>query len=490
MSRACFSRSRSDPYRLPEGTAQQWADTVGDDSYTFKNLLPYYKKSVDYHEPSLPYPDDTNQQDAAAFTPKGGPLQLSFGRFVDPFGTLVAKILPKVGLKALAGLSSGKLIGSAYAVFTVDAEKSQRSSSESSYLQQALKTKSKTLKVYHNTLAEKILFHEKKATGVVISSDGKEIKLRAKKEVILSAGAIQSPQLLLVSGIGPKETLQQHNIALVHELPGVGQNLADHFLFGTSYPVNVPTLSAALNDPKIFATFIELYNTKAAGPLSIPAAGITGWEKLPEPYRNQLSTTASTDLKKAFSDDWPELEYIAVSAVLGYNRNYQHEDPLDGKNYASILTAMNAPLSKGTISISSNKMSDPPLIDFAWLTNPADKEVAIGAFHRNREIWAALKDVTTGPEKIPGPEYQTDEQILDFIQRSLAPVWHASATCKMGKKGDEQAVVDSKAKVFGLENLRVVDASAFPFLLPGHPQATVYAFAEKIAAEILGASKY
>ena len=439
---------------------------------------------MEYHPPSLPYPDNTNNQDNSAFTPKGGPLQLSFGKYVDPFGTLAAKALQKVGLKALAGLSSGKLIGSAYVAFTVDAEKSQRSSSESSYLQQALKTTS-TLTVYHNSLAEKILFEKKRAVGVLVTSDGKEIKLHAKKEVILSAGAIQSPQLLMVSGVGPKETLKQHNIPVVHELPGIGQNLADHFLFSTSYPVNIPTFSAALNDPKIFASLVDLYNTQQAGPLSIPSTGITGWEKLPEPYRNQLSTTSRSALDKNVPADWPELEHIFTSAVLGYNRNYLHEDPVDGQNYASVVTAMNAPLSKGTISISSSKMSDPPLIDFGWLTNPTDREIAIGAFHRNREIWAALKETTTGPEKVPGPEYQSDEQILEFVQKGLAPVWHASATCKMGRKGDKYAVVNNRAKVFGLRGLRVVDASAFPFLLPGHPQATVYAFAEKIAEDIL-----
>ena len=132
-------------------------------------------------------------------------------------------------------------------------------------------------------------------------------------------------------------------------------------------------------------------------------------------------------------------------------------------------------------------MSTPPLIDPRWLTHKADVELAIQSFRRVRQMWKYLIDagLVVGEEILPGADVNTDAEIIDYISRSLIEVYHAAATCKMGVKTDSQAVVDSSARVYGTKQLRVVDASAFPFLPPGHPQATIYALAEKIAAEIL-----
>ncbi|KAL8717413.1 MAG: hypothetical protein Q9181_008333 [Wetmoreana brouardii] len=161
------------------------------------------------------------------------------------------------------------------------------------------------------------------------------------------------------------------------------------------------------------------------------------------------------------------------------------EDPKDGQNYASIFTALAAPLSRGNITLNSSTMADSPLINQSWLTHPADVELAFAGFKRQRDFWLQLANVTVGPEKIPGAMVQTDAQILDFVRKALGPVWHAAGTCKMGQKSDAMAVVDSSNKVLGIQNLRIVDASVFPLLPPGHPQSTVYALAEKLAAELL-----
>ncbi|KAL8725080.1 MAG: hypothetical protein Q9181_006550 [Wetmoreana brouardii] len=161
------------------------------------------------------------------------------------------------------------------------------------------------------------------------------------------------------------------------------------------------------------------------------------------------------------------------------------EDPKDGQNYASIFTALVAPLSRGNITLNSATMADSPLISPNWLTHPADVELAVAGFKRQRDFWRQLANVTVGPEKIPGAMVQTDAQILDFVRKALGPVWHAVGTCKMGQKSGAMAVVDSSNKVLGVQNLRIVDASVFPLLPPGHPQSTVYALAEKLAAELL-----
>lgn len=149
------------------------------------------------------------------------------------------------------------------------------------------------------------------------------------------------------------------------------------------------------------------------------------------------------------------------------------------------------PLSRGNITLASADMSDAPLINPNWLTHPTDQQVAVAAFKRGRQFFntTAIEPILIGEELLPGPQdlpfNSTDAEILTYLQANIGFNWHASCTCKMGTRNDSMAVVDSQAKVIGVEKLRIVDASAFPFLPPGHPQATIYALAEKIATHIL-----
>ena len=166
--------------------------------------------------------------------------------------------------------------------------------------------------------------------------------------------------------------------------------------------------------------------------------------------------------------------------------NFALQDPVDGKNYASILTALNAVNSVGSITLSSPRMSDPPVVDPAYLSHPADREMMIAGFKRNRQAWATLGPIlASNDELVPGFNVTSDEQILKFIEGSIKPVDHSMASNRMGKARDPRAVVDTKGRVYGVRGLRVVDASVFPFLLPGHIQASVYMLGEKIAEDIL-----
>lgn len=471
---------------------QKWADEVGDSGYTFANLLPFFKKSVHYTPPFDIYTNSTNSQDSSAFSPSGGPLQVSFGKYEDPYGTWAQRAFQALGQAAINGFQTGKLIGSAYMAFTENPITGERSSSESSFLQSS---KSPNLHVYNNTLAQRILFKRKlTASGLLVSSSSPippnvrlastTYTLHARREVILSAGAFQSPQLLMVSGIGPRSILSQHSIPVLNDLPGVGQNLQDQPFFGTAYRVILSTASAGLNNPALTEQAIAAFISQGAGPLTLPTIPVIGWENLPNVTFSALSPSTRKALN-SFPADWPQLEYLPGGTILN-TPNFALGDPVDGNNYASIATALIAPLSRGNVSISSSSMSDPPLINPAWLTSPVDREVAIAAFRRHRDYWRYLssQNITIGEEVQPGPQVVTDAQILEYISENVAPIWHASATCKMGKRGDRKAVVDSKARVFGTKGLRVVDASAFPFLPPGHPQSVVYALAEKIAVHI------
>ncbi|KAL8647900.1 MAG: hypothetical protein Q9210_005287 [Variospora velana] len=476
-------------HRQTTGSAEKWASETGDQSYTFPSLLPFYEKSVQYTPPEIEYPNTTVLQESAVFGKNGGPLQLSFGRYNDPFATWSLPALQGVGQQAIPGFQSGRLLGSAYVLATIRPSDASRSSSESSFLQSALNTTG--IKVYNNTLATKLRFSGNTATGVRVSPRSaagvarSSYDLRARKEVIVSAGAFQSPQLLMVSGIGPRAPLEKLGIRVLKDLPGVGQNLWDQPYFGTSFRVQIPTNSAGLNRPALTAAAVQQYLAEAAGPLSVSGTGVLGFERLPAKIRSSLSLQTQQALNDTFPGDWPDLEFLPASGLFADQSNYQTEDPVDGYNYATMATALVAPLSRGTITIRSASMSDPPIINPNWLTHPTDEEVAVAAFKRQREVWLQMKNITIGQEYYPGPSVQTDAEILQAIRQSVAPVWHAASTCKMGKPTDEMAVIDTSARVYGVKNLRVVDASSFPFLPPGHPQATVYALAEKIASEIL-----
>ncbi len=422
-------------------------------------------------------------------------MEVSFSNYADAFGTWAQKAFTGVGMHILNGLNAGVLNGSAYSTLTIDPRNGYRSSSESSFLQAALQNGTAPI-IYKNSLARKVLFNGTTATGVLVTTAGPygipplNYTLTARKEVIISAGTFQSPQLLMVSGIGPQATLQQHGIQVLKNLAGVGQNMWDHVLFGPNRRVNVLTASASLNSPIAAAKLSAQFRANGSGALAAFGAGYYGWEALPQPYRSKISSTALAALA-TFPSDWPELEWLPISAYLGYQTNRQTEDPRDGYNYATINPGLISPLSRGNVTISSADMSDPPILNPNWLSDPTDQEMAVQSFKRSREIWNILvqDNVTVGTaEYLPGFNVTSDADILAYIQASLMTIYHAAATCKMGSVNDSMAVLDSQARVYGIENLRVVDASSFPFLPPGHPQSTIYALAEKIAADILGSN--
>lgn len=198
------------------------------------------------------------------------------------------------------------------------------------------------------------------------------------------------------------------------------------------------------------------------------------WEKSPLPSRKSFSPRTIADLS-TLPSDWPEIEYLSVGASFGLQENYVTGAPHDTNQYGTFVAAIFAPLSRGDISFSSPDTIDQPLINPNWLTHSTDQQVAVAAYKRAREVFLTpvMQKVTVGPEIYPGTQVQTDEEILDTIRLSLITVCHAAAANKMGRKEDTMAIIDSKCRVYGVERLRVVDASSFPFLPPGHRMSTV-----------------
>ncbi|QDS73883.1 hypothetical protein FKW77_007045 [Venturia effusa] len=474
--------------RATKESMDEWADLVGDQSYTWDNFLPWYKKSVKFTPPKSTRAANASAEfNAAAFDSNGGPLAVSYANYAGPFSSWMEGSFEEIGINKIQDFNSGELMGSQYCSSTINPSQQRRDSSQTSFLDFA--GSRKNLKVYVSTLAKKILFNSnKKATGVVVSTAGIQYTIAARKEVIVSAGAFQSPQMLMVSGIGPSSQLQANGIKVIQELPGVGQGMQDHVFFGPSYRVKVETFTRLANDLLyVLGQFIGPYSIQKQGPLTNPVCDYLGWEKVPQELREKFPDSVLEDLSN-FPNDWPELEYLSAPGYIGNFGSLFRDQPKDGFQYASILAALVAPLSRGNVTIISSDTLIKPLINPNWLTSPTDQAVAIAGYKRVRQAFASnfMKGVVIGDEYFPGKAVQTDAQILDTIRKTVHTVWHASCTCRMGKSDDNMAVVDSRARVFGVTGLRVVDASSFAILPPGHPQSTVYALAEKIAADILG----
>ncbi len=458
------------------GSYRQWADMVGDDTYQMENFAEYLHKPLNFTPPaSSRAANGTAQFARNLLQDKKGPLQVTYGAYAWAFSTWARLAFSQVGMANREdGFTTGALHGNSYELLTVDATSFTRDSSETSYLQR-LGLNNPNLIVYPNTLAKRVLFNsDKKATSVEIDFGGLPRTLDARKEIILSGGAFQSPQLLMVSGIGPKATLDKYNIPVLVDLPGVGQNMWDHVLGGISYRVDVVTSARLGADPAYAQSSLDQYLSEPPrGPLTAFASDILAFEKLPAPYRSKLSNVTLHGLQQ-FASDWPELEYFLNSAYAGPQAGYLGSP--DSLDYGSLYVGLVAPFSRGNVTIQSADMADKPIINPNWLSDPRDQDVVVQAWHRLRQIFGAssLKPILIGEEAYPGlANTTTDAQILDHIRSAFGSVLHASCTCKMGRRNDTMAVVDSQARVFGVTNLRVVDASAFALLPPGHPQATV-----------------
>ncbi|KAL7787157.1 GMC oxidoreductase [Trichoderma ceciliae] len=471
-----------------KGSYQAWADAVNDDSYTYDKFSSYLYKPINFTPPvSSRLPNSTAQYASDLLNKTKGPLQITFSAFAWPWSSWVQQALAKVGVEERQdGFTSGNLHGSGYQLSTMDATTFTKDTSESSYLQK-LGLRNENLIIYTNTLVTRVLFDsQKSAIGVAIDFGGLDRFLISRKEVILSAGAFRSPQLLMLSGIGPKATLTEHSINVISDLPGVGQNLRDHSVTGIARKVNVPTTAELQNNSEFARQSLEQYlAAPPRGPLTSYAGDLVAFEKLPLTYRQKLSHATQEALGE-YTEDWPELEYITFSAYGGPNVGFLGSP--DGHNWATIAVALVAPFSRGNVTIQSTNAHDNPVVDPGWLNDPRDQQIAVQAFRRLQEI---LNQTTIAPALIgnaafPPPSFvESDDQVLAYIRMANNPLFQASCTAKMGRKDDPMAVIDSKARVYNVKNLRVVDASSLPILLPSHIQGTIYGFAEKIADDIV-----
>lgn len=305
------------------GSYKQWAELVGDDSWTFDSLLPYFSRGITYS------PADTNLRAANASVPPPanplafngtGPLHVSHPNFAQVFASYVDEAMEESGIPKQEDFASGSLFGRQYAPLTIAYPDEERSSS-ADYLKAALLSGKENLKLYSHTLATKVVFDGNlTAKGVELQTssygNSKTFRLNATKEVIISAGAFQSPQLLMVSGIGPRAQLEAHGIDVLVHRPGVGANMQDHLDFAPVWETSIENDVGGIADPSIRDALVQEYRANRTGPFTNAGVDYLGWEKLPDEFRSNLSAQAIEDLN-SFPADWPEVEYVYLYPVSG-----------------------------------------------------------------------------------------------------------------------------------------------------------------------------
>ena len=335
-----------------------------------------------------------------------------------------------------------------------------RCSSSNAYLRPALQRKNLT--VITKSLVHKVLLQDNTAVGVRYEHKGKLTDIKAKNEVILSAGSIGSPHILQLSGIGDKNILKKAQIDFIHDLPGVGKNLQDHLEFYFQFKCKKPiSLNGQLSIWKKFLIGTRWILTKK-GLGSTNHFESCGW------------------IRSKANIEWPDIQYHFLPAAM----RYDGKEAFKGHGF-QVHAGHNKPKSRGTVNVISNDPKAHPEIQFNYLQHEEDREGFRTCVRLTREIInQPAFDQYRGEEIQPGMSVQTDEQIDAFIRSAVESAYHPSCSCKMGE--DEMSVVDSELKVRGIKSLRVVDSSVFPTIPNGNLNSPTIMVAERASDIIRG----
>jgi len=424
-----------------------WAE-LGNKGWSYEEVLPFFKKS------------EHNERMENRFHGRGGPLNVADHRFRHPLSEMFVAAAQDTGVSANDDFNGGSQDGSGF--YQLTQKDGLRWSTASAFLRPALARPNLT--VVTNALACRVRFEGQRAVGVEYVCLGRSTAVAASREVILSGGTINSPHLLMLSGVGPADHLQRAGIDVVADLPGVGQNLQDHLGSFLRYEITVPFSLYGATPEQLVAVQAE-YETTRQGLFTsnIAEAGA---------FLQTEGSTGPPNLQGFF------LPYCLTESPLDAFQPYCH-----GVSFAFYV---NRPASRGRITLASADPLDQPLIDPAYLSAPADLPQFVTGLQMLREIFHAkpLGDIL-GRELGPGSEARSEEEIATYVRdRASGTIFHPVGTCKMGT--DELAVVDPSLRVHGLEGLRVVDASIMPTLIGGNTNAPTIMIAEKAAAMMLG----
>jgi choline dehydrogenase len=395
----------------------------------------------------------------------GGPLNVSDASDTHIVSEAVIDACEQAGIPRKADLNGEDQEGVSWYQLTI--RNGQRCSAAVAYLHPVMGRAN--LRIETEALAAKVLFEGKRATGVEFFQNGVRRTASAKAEVILAGGAVNSPQLLQLSGVGPGELLREHGIAVVCDLPGVGENLQDHYMTGTRYRLKAGTISVnEMSKGARMVGQIAKYLFQRKGLLALSAAHIAAFCK------------SRPDLAG------PDIQFHILPATMDLEKLFNEQKMvMEDQPGLTVAPCQLRPESRGSIRIKSADPAVYPSIVANYLSDPLDQEVAVAGLRWCRTIVeqpALAKYVEH--EMDPGPDVKTDEQLLDFARMTGSTLYHPVGTCQMG--AGPRAVVDTQLRVHGVEGLRVVDASVMPRLVSGNTNAPTIMVAEKAADMILG----
>jgi len=481
-------------------------EELGNPGWGWKGLLPYFRKSSTFIPPSPEAVRDWNMTwDPSVFS--NGPVQTSLSNFQYPdLASFWKYWRGQSNIPQPRDTNDGTGPGLYWVPATVNSKLGARSTSRSAYYD-PVHSKRPNLQLLTGHTATEIIFQNLHAIGIeaVSRSDNQASKFYANKEVILAAGAIQTPQLLQVSGIGPRTILEAAGVKVKKEFPAVGANLQDHpisiMLFNLSNPSS-PNPDSIAKNATFNATAWEEYQVNHTGPYAMVRGSMIVWMSLSQLTSRATATAISEKLKAITQSpnqylpsvyDFPPLlrGYREQLSILA-NRFITNTSAVVAFPYSasgSSPVPLQKPLSRGTVTLNLTHPHSLPVVQYNTLQNPIDLEIIIHMIRRNRQFWSSSTMAHLLPlELAPGFQYQTDEELIDALttKRGLLPsIAHPTGTCAMMPERFG-GVVGSDLKVYGVEGLRIVDASIMPLQIPGGLQATLYGVAEKAADLIKG----
>ena len=423
----------------------RWAE-LGNPGWSFREVLPYFKKSED------------NDRGADEFHGVGGLQKVSDLRLRRPIAEHFIQAATEIGIPFNEDYNGAEQEGVGY--FQQTAYRGFRWSTAKSFLRPAKKRPN--LRVLINAQATGLILEGKRVTGLQYRQGGQQHSAMASAEVILSAGAINSPQILQCSGIGDPEQLKAVGVETRHALPGVGKNLQDHLQIRLVFKTNKHTLNDELNSWVKRMLVGMQYVLTRTGPLTLAASQVA------------IFTRSSDAVQR------PDIQF--------HMQPLSADKPGDGVHPFSAFTSSVCqlrPHSRGTVAIKSPDPLQAPAMMPNYLSDERDCEVAVGGIKVARRICEApsLRNCVVD-EYVPGRQFQTDAELLEAARNYSQTIYHPTSTCKMGVDAD--AVVDPELRVHGLDGLRVVDASIMPEIVSGNTNAPTIMIAEKAADMILG----
>jgi choline dehydrogenase len=418
----------------------------GNVGWGYDDVLPYFKKA------------ENQCRGADEYHGAGGPLSVSDWRHEDPLSEAFVKASVEYGLPFNPDFNGKTQEGAGF--FQTTTRRGRRASSAFSYLRPAMKRGN--LKVETSALAQRLLFEGRRAKGVEYRQNGTLRTARARKEVLVSSGAYNSPQLLQLSGVGPAELLKSHGIDIVLDAPGVGNDLQDHMQVRlVTRCAQKVTLNDVVNHPVRRVMAGARWALARSGPLTI-AAGTSG------AFFKTNPRLATPDI---------QIHFIPFSTdKMGEN--------LHSFSGFTATVCQLRPESRGSLKIRSADPSAPPEIRINYLATETDRAAFIDGLKILRNILAqpAMKAFCVD-EVYPGAKVVSDADLLEFCRNTGSTVYHPVSTCRMGN--DPLAVTDQRLRVRGIEGLRVVDASVMPDLMSGNTNAPTIMIAEKASDMIL-----